>query len=153
MKNKDKLMLQKVLKYINEIEEFIKDYTKEQFNNDRKTINACVFNLSQIGELVGKLSENVIKENSNVEWRGLKGLRNRIVHDYEGVNLDMVWRFFRRRVKRTKNANWRYFEVEYCIKSNKCILWLSMSKYCIYLIFIIYIFLWINNSIICKNSC
>lgn len=95
MKSKDKLILQKILKYINEIEEFIKDYTKEKFNNDRKTINACVFNLSQIGELVGKLSENIINENNHIEWRGIKGLRNRIVHDYEGVNLDMVWRFFR----------------------------------------------------------
>lgn len=105
MKSKDKVILQKVLKYINEIEEFIKDYTKEQFNNDRKTINACVFDLSQIGELVGKISESVIKENTNIEWRGLKGLRNRIVHDYDGVNLDMVWRFLRRGIARIKSAN------------------------------------------------
>ena len=92
MNSKDKLILQKMLKYINEIEEFIKSYTKEKFSNDRKTINACVFNLSQIGELVGKLSDKIMNENKHIEWRGLKGLRNRIVHDYEGINLDMVWR-------------------------------------------------------------
>ena len=55
-------------------------------NKDKKTINACVFNLSQIGELAGKISDKTIKNNPSIEWCGLKALRNRIVHDYEGVN-------------------------------------------------------------------
>ena len=93
MKNKDKIILEKIINYINEIQEFINGYSQEQFNNDKKTINACVFNLSQIGELAGKISAETIKNNSNIEWRGLKALRNRIVHDYEGVNLNMVWGF------------------------------------------------------------
>ncbi len=93
MKNKDKIILNKILCYIREIIDFIEGYDKIRFNNDKKTINACVFNLSQIGELAGKISEETIKENSNIEWRGLKALRNRIVHDYEGINLNMVWEF------------------------------------------------------------
>ena len=97
MKNKDKLILQKILNYISDLKKFIDNYTQEEFNNDKKTINACVFNLSQIGELAGKLSEE-IKGQSDIEWRGLRGLRNRIVHDYEGVNLNMVWRIFKYRV-------------------------------------------------------
>lgn len=94
MKSKDKIILDKILNYIQEIQEFINGYTQQEFNKDKKTINACVFNLSQIGELAGKISEEMIKENSQIEWRGLKGLRNRIVHDYDGVNLDMIWGFF-----------------------------------------------------------
>ena len=66
---------------------------KKDFDNDKKTINACVFLLGQIGELVSKVSEELINNNPQVEWRGLKALRNRIVHDYEGVNLIMVWDF------------------------------------------------------------
>lgn len=103
MKSKDKIILMKVLKYIEEIEEFINGYSHEQFNEDRKTVNACVFNLSQIGELVGKVSEETIKENHNIEWRGLKALRNRIVHDYEGVNLNMVWGFLDTELEELKN--------------------------------------------------
>ena len=34
-----------------------------------------------------------MKENPQIEWQGLKSLRNRIVHDYEGVNLKMIWGF------------------------------------------------------------
>ncbi|MCI8654692.1 MAG: DUF86 domain-containing protein [Clostridia bacterium] len=59
----------------------------------KKTINACVFNLSQIGELTTKLSEDIVNENPEIEWRGLKSLRNRIVHDYDGINLSMIWGF------------------------------------------------------------
>ena len=93
MKSKDKQILIKVLKYIDEIKLFIEGYSHEEFKNDRKTINACVFNLSQIGELAGKVSEELQKEYSNIEWRGIKALRNRIEHDYDGVNLNMVWEF------------------------------------------------------------
>lgn len=103
MKSKDRIILMKVLKYIEEIKEFIAGYSHKQFNDDRKTVNACVFNLSQIGELVGKISEETIKENSNIEWRGLKALRNRIVHDYEGVNLNMVWGFLDTELEELKN--------------------------------------------------
>ncbi len=93
MKSKDKLILTKILKYIDEIELFIEGYSYEGFKDDRKTINACVFNLSQIGELAGKVSEELQNQYKDIEWRGIKALRNRIVHDYDGVNLNMVWEF------------------------------------------------------------
>lgn len=63
MKSKDKIILTKMLKYINELYEFIEGYIYEDFKNDKKTINACVFNLSQIGELTTKISESTIKDN------------------------------------------------------------------------------------------
>ena len=93
MKSKDKMIIIKILKYIDEIKIFIKGYSCERFSNDRKTVNASVFNLSQIGELAGKVSKELQEEYSNIEWRGIKALRNRIVHDYDGVNLNMVWDF------------------------------------------------------------
>ncbi len=64
MKSKDNLILIKIMNYIKELQDFIKGYSKEKFVTDKKTINACVFNLSQIGELVGKISEETIEENS-----------------------------------------------------------------------------------------
>lgn len=63
MKSKDEIILKKILKYIEEIKDFINGYTHEDFNKDRKTINACVFDLSQIGELAGKISDEVIEQN------------------------------------------------------------------------------------------
>ena len=103
MKSKDNIILSKIIEYINEIKVFIDGYSYEEFKKDRKTINACVFDLSQIGELAGKISEDTIEENSNIEWRGLKALRNRIIHDYEGVNLNMVWGFLTEEINELEN--------------------------------------------------
>lgn len=107
---KDKIILEKILKYIIELEGFIEGYNYSMFEADRKTINACVFNLSQIGELVTKLSDETTKKYSHIEWRGLKGLRNRIVHDYDGINLKMVWRFFWDRTERIRSTNKKCIE-------------------------------------------
>lgn len=103
MKSKDKLIITKILKYIDEIKDFIENYTHEEFRSDRKTVNACVFNLSQIGELAGKVSQETQEEYSDIEWRGIKALRNRIVHDYEGVNLNMVWGFLNTELDELEN--------------------------------------------------
>ena len=93
MKSKDRMIITKIIKYIEEIRIFIAGYSHIEFQDDRKTINACVFDLSQIGELAGKVSEELQNQYQNIEWRGIKALRNRIVHDYDGVNLNMVWDF------------------------------------------------------------
>ena len=54
-------------------------------------IEACVFNLSQIGELTTRLGDKFKKDNPQMAWAQIYGLRNRIVHDYEGVNLNLIW--------------------------------------------------------------
>ena len=54
-------------------------------------IEACVFNLSQLGELANKIDEEYEKAHSDIPWRQIYGLRNRIIHDYEGINLKLIW--------------------------------------------------------------
>ena len=54
-------------------------------------VEACVFNLSQIGELVNKLDKVYLSKYYEVPWFKMRGLRNHIVHDYEGVNLNLIW--------------------------------------------------------------
>ena len=58
-------------------------------------VEACVFNLSQMGELVKNVDVEYKKEQLGIPWHQLYGLRNRIVHDYEGVNLKLVWQIIR----------------------------------------------------------
>jgi len=61
------------------------------FTSNSMLVESCVFNLSQIGELVNKLDPAFTDAHSDIPWRALYGLRNRIVHDYEGVNFILVW--------------------------------------------------------------
>ncbi len=63
----------------------------DDFADNILVVDACVFNLSQIGELSNKLDSDFENKYDNIPWRILYGLRNRIVHDYEGVNLALIW--------------------------------------------------------------
>jgi len=87
----NEVIVQKLIGYIEKIMNYCisKDYNS--FIADTKLVEACVFNLSQMGELVNKLDEAFTAAHREIPWRSIYGLRNRIVHDYEGVNLTLVW--------------------------------------------------------------
>ncbi|NLB41957.1 MAG: DUF86 domain-containing protein [Clostridiales bacterium] len=91
MKEHEKVILEKMKLYAEQAIQFKGDMTFEEFSNDLKTISACIFNLSQIGALVSRLDDRFIDANSQIPWRSIKGMRNRIVHDYEGIQLNIIW--------------------------------------------------------------
>lgn len=86
MKNKEYQSLQKMIAYINKALSYTKGYTFEKFCNDE-----TVFIISQVGELVKNISKETMEKYSNIEWIIIKNLRNRIIHDYEGINLYLIW--------------------------------------------------------------
>ena len=87
---KNKIILQKIIKYVSKIIEYTNNTQYNEFINNSMMVEACVFNLSQIGELANKIDEEFAKNHTSVPWRILYGLRNKIVHDYEGVNLVLI---------------------------------------------------------------
>lgn len=88
---KNKIIIEKILKYISKILEYTKDTNYDEFINNSILVEACVFNLSQVGELANKIDKDFQESNPSIPWRVLYGLRNKIVHDYEGVNLVLIW--------------------------------------------------------------
>lgn len=118
MKNKEYISLQKMIEYSNKAVLYIKDYTFEQFSNDDKTVNATVFVISQIGELVKNISKETMQKYTNIEWNMIKGLRNRIVHDYEGINLKSIWHICKNDIVEFRNEIQRIIEIE-SIESNE----------------------------------
>jgi len=91
MKNEEYISLIKMLEYIDKAIKYTKGYTFERFCEDEKTIDATIFAISQIGELVKNISKETMDKHTNIEWNMIKGLRNRIVHDYEGISLKSIW--------------------------------------------------------------
>ncbi len=91
MKSKDRIIIQKIISYISDIEEYVKGLEANMFFEDKKTITACAFTVSQIGELVNELSEETMEEYKNIPWKSIRGMRNRIVHDYENIDLSVLW--------------------------------------------------------------
>lgn len=73
----------------------MKKYTKglnvELFLLDDKTIDAVVRNFEIIGEAANRIDLDFKAANQEIEWNRIRGLRNRIVHDYFGVDYEIVW--------------------------------------------------------------
>lgn len=88
---KNKLIVEKILKYISKVLTYTKNTEYDEFINNSILVEACVFNLSQIGELANRIDKEFEESNPSIPWRVLYGLRNKIVHDYEGVNLVLIW--------------------------------------------------------------
>ena len=93
MKNeKDQIVLQKNIQRIGRTIAYCAGQSYDNFELNTMLQEACVFNVLQIGELAKRgLSEAFIFENPDIPWKQIYGLRNRIVHGYEGVRLNIVW--------------------------------------------------------------
>jgi uncharacterized protein with HEPN domain len=91
MSGRDRIILQKIVKYIHEARSYTKGMDFDGFSQDSKTMSATAFVLGQIGELAKEISPELEAEYPKILWRGMRGMRNRIVHDYENVDLNMLW--------------------------------------------------------------
>lgn len=88
---RNEIILQKLYRYTSKLIDYCAGDTYASFIEDTKLVEACVFNLSQMGELCRAADESLVRAHPEIPWREIYGLRNRIVHDYEGVNLHLVW--------------------------------------------------------------
>lgn len=70
---------------------YTKDMGFDDFEDDGKTVDAVIRNFEIIGEAANRLSEDYKANNPEIEWDHLRGLRNRIVHEYFGIDLEIVW--------------------------------------------------------------
>ncbi len=70
---------------------YIAGMSFDDFSQDEKTIDAVVRNLEIIGEAARQLPEAFRDAHREIEWHKVVGLRNRIVHEYFGVDLEIVW--------------------------------------------------------------
>ena len=91
MKSKEYLSIKKMIEYIDKALRYTKNCNFEDFFVNEEKIDATVFAISQIGELVKNISQETMEKYSNIEWMLIKNLRNKIVHDYDGIKLNFIW--------------------------------------------------------------
>lgn len=84
--------LHKIISHIDHTLEYCSGLTFDAFMDNRMVQEACVFNIMQIGELArNRLDDRFTALYPDIPWKQMYGLRNRIAHDYEGIQMKIVW--------------------------------------------------------------
>lgn len=63
----------------------------DNFLKDSKTQDAVIRNIEILGEAVKLLSDDIKERNLNIPWRDIAGTRDKLIHEYFGVSIDIVW--------------------------------------------------------------
>jgi len=84
--------LEEILGAIEKASAFIKEMDFEQFCGDDKTIYAVVRALEIIGEATKNIPDTIRTKYPKIPWRQMAGIRDKLIHDYFGVNLKVVWK-------------------------------------------------------------
>ena len=80
-----------ILSSIQEIEEFVEGIDFEKFVRDRKTINAVIRSLEVMGEAAKKIPSKIRYKYPEIPWKYIAGMRDKLIHEYHGVDLEIVW--------------------------------------------------------------
>lgn len=85
------LLLNDIIEAIDKIEQYIKGLSRNDFLKDSKTIDAVARNLEIIGEAANRLPDEFKEKYWEIEWYKVVGLRHRIVHEYFGIDIQIIW--------------------------------------------------------------
>lgn len=86
-----KVFLEDVLEAVRKIREYTDGLSLQAFTADAKTFDAVIRNLEIIGEAAKQIPEDVRAQSPEVEWRRIGRLRDILIHQYFGVDVQTVW--------------------------------------------------------------
>ena len=82
--------IEHILQAINKIQQYTESHTLETFLKDPKTVEACLFNYTIIGE-ASLLIDKSLLEKIDYPWYKVKAFRNFILHEYHAIKMDVIW--------------------------------------------------------------
>ena len=88
---KDKIYIGHILEAIQKIETYKKGLDFDGFLQNNMAADAIIRELEIVGEASNNISEEFQKENADIPWRKIIGIRNTLIHEYFGVNKRIVW--------------------------------------------------------------
>ncbi|MCX6285474.1 MAG: DUF86 domain-containing protein [Bacteroidetes bacterium] len=91
-KRTPKLLLEDIIESAEKVLQYTKGISFEEFSKDNKTVDAVIRNFEIIGEASNLLPDEIKDKYSEIDWHRIRGFRNRIVHDYFGVDLQIIWK-------------------------------------------------------------
>ena len=91
MEKNNSVFIKHILDSINAVENFSKDISKQEFGGNRLVQSAVVREIEIIGEAVKNLSEEFKNKNKEIPWKEIIGTRDKMIHHYFGIDLEIVW--------------------------------------------------------------
>jgi uncharacterized protein with HEPN domain len=89
---------------VHAVEEFVRGMTFEDFASDRKTIYAVIRAMEVMGEAAKKIPEAVRSAHPAIPWKQMAGIRDKLIHEYFGVELDVLWKTIQEDLPSLKTA-------------------------------------------------
>jgi uncharacterized protein with HEPN domain len=80
-----------ILTAFQDVEDFTCGMEYKHFAADKKTVNAVIRSLEIMGEAAKRIPEDVRQRYPVVPWRRMTGMRDKLIHEYSGVDLEIVW--------------------------------------------------------------
>lgn len=111
MSDRDRLYLVHISDCLSRIESYLADGSGNLLA-DMKTQDAVLRNLQTLGESTKRLSEEIKAANAEVDWTKVVGLRNVLVHDYLGVDLDLIREAIEQHLPQLRETVERILEVK-----------------------------------------
>jgi uncharacterized protein with HEPN domain len=98
------LLLDDICEALDRIEQYTSGMSFDVFSKDHKSVDAVVRNLEIIGEASNRLPADFKGSHPQIEWHKVVGLRHRIVHEYFGIDLQIVWQILQKDLPSLRQA-------------------------------------------------
>lgn len=100
---KDKVYLRDILDAISDIEGFTRNLSEEAFYENKEKQYAVIRAIEIIGEATKNLSEELRTKHKEIPWKDMAGMRDKLIHWYFGVKLELVWGTIKSKIPELKN--------------------------------------------------
>jgi len=88
----DLAFIEHILLCIEKIQDYTRSLTEKDFNNNELVQDAVIRNIEIIGEATKKISKELKSQYPEIPWKEMSGMRDKLIHNYFGVDVDVVWR-------------------------------------------------------------
>jgi len=99
----DLAYIEHILLSISKIEAFTRNMTRSDFDSNEMVQDAVIRNIEIIGEVSKRVSSDFKTNYFEIPWREMSGMRDKLIHDYMGVDLDVVWKTIKTDIPQLSN--------------------------------------------------